>query len=140
MGLVVPAGKLCLRNCTRAVARRLGSFWSLPPCVVVHHGEIFALVSSCSQSCSPLGWQKSCTALFPKPDFGGRLLFIFRDLTGGTYERRSVSSCELSRRIVEPLFGISVGVCSLGVSEYEGGAAEYPGGPPIGVKGRSIVR
>ena len=67
-------------------------------------------------------------------------MYIFRGLTGGTYERRSVSSCELRRRIVEPLFGILVGVCSLGVSEYEGGAAEYPGGPPIGVEGRSIVR
>ena len=48
-------------------------------------------------------------------------------------------SCEFKRRIVEPLFGIFVGVCSFGVSEYEGGAAEYPGGPPIGVEGRSIA-
>ena len=46
VGLEISAGELCFRKCTRAVARCLGSFWSLPPCVVVYHGEIFALVSS----------------------------------------------------------------------------------------------
>ena len=40
---------------------------------------------------------------------------------------------------MEPLFDIFVGVCSFGAFEYEGGAAEYPGGPPIGVEGRSIL-
>ncbi len=40
---------------------------------------------------------------------------------------------------MEPLFGIFVGVWLFGVSEYEGGAAEYPGGPPVGVEGRSIA-
>lgn len=58
---------------------------------------------------------------------------------GETYERRSVSSWELSRRMVEPLFGILVGVFSFGVVEYDGGAAEYPGGPPFGVEGCSII-
>ena len=67
-------------------------------------------------------------------------MYIFSGLIGGTYERRSVSSCELKRRIVELLFGIFVSVCLLDVSEYEGGAAEYPGGPPTGVDGRSIAR
>ena len=38
---------------------------------------------------------------------------------------------------MEPLFCRCVGVLSSGVLEYEGGAAEYPGGPPIGVEGRS---
>ena len=36
---------------------------------------------------------------------------------GETYERRSVSSWELNRRIVEPLFGMLVGVPSFGVFE-----------------------
>ncbi len=38
-------------------------------------------------------------------------------LVGETYERRSVSSWELNRRMVEPLFGILVGVFSFGVVE-----------------------
>ena len=36
---------------------------------------------------------------------------------GETYERRSVSSWELNRRIVEPLFAMLVGVSSFGVFE-----------------------
>ena len=36
---------------------------------------------------------------------------------GETYERRSVSSWKFNRRIVEPLFGICVGVFSFGVVE-----------------------
>ena len=39
----------------------------------------------------------------------------------------------------EPLLGILVGVFWFGVPEYEGGAAEYPGGPLLGVEGRSIA-
>ena len=39
----------------------------------------------------------------------------------------------------EPLFGILVGVFWFGVPEYEGGAAEYSGGPLLGVDGRSIA-
>ena len=46
LGLVISAGELCFRKCTRAAAQRLGSFWSLPPCVVAYHGGNFALVSS----------------------------------------------------------------------------------------------
>ena len=36
---------------------------------------------------------------------------------GDTYERCSVSSWELNRRMVEPLFGIFVGEFSVGVVE-----------------------
>ena len=60
-------------------------------------------------------------------------------LWGETYERCSVSSWELNKRMVEPLLGIFVGVCSFGVVEYDGGAAEYPGGPLFGVEWRSIL-
>lgn len=38
-------------------------------------------------------------------------------LWGETYERRSVSSWELNRRMVQPLFDIFVGVFSFGVFE-----------------------
>lgn len=37
------------------------------------------------------------------------------DLVGETYERRSVSSWELNKRIVEPLFGMLEGVFSFEV-------------------------
>ena len=50
-----------------------------------------------------------------------------------------MSSWEFNKRIEEPLFGIFVGVVSLGESEYDGGAAEYPGGPPVGVEGRFML-
>ena len=61
------------------------------------------------------------------------------DCREDTYGRYSVSSIELNRRIVDPLFCIFVGVLSFGVPAYDGGPALYPGGAPDGVEGRAIV-
>ena len=44
-------------------------------------------------------------------------MYTWGGLVGETYERRSESSGELNRRIVEPLFGMLEGVFSFGVFE-----------------------
>ena len=57
-----------------------------------------------------------------------------------TYGRGSVFSIEVSSRIEEPLFGIFVGVPSLGASKYDGGPPLYRGGALEGVEGLPIAR
>ena len=65
----------------------------------------------------PFELQESFAIFFLMAGF--RLGFVYArgGLVGETYEWRSVSSWELSRRMVEPLFGILVGVFLFGVVE-----------------------
>ena len=100
------------------------------------HWEEVAWASSGRERSAPFASQESfatgCLIIGLRPGDG----CIGDGLVGETYDRRPVSSWGFNKRIDEPLCRIFVGVFSF---EYDGGAAEYPGGPPSGVDGRSIT-
>lgn len=122
----------CFWKCTRRVARRLGVLCLLPTWGTMDSWED-------ATSASSLGYGKASVTRGKQMGLRLGLRCVGEGLVGETYGRYSVSSIELKRRIEDPLFVMLVGVESFGVPEYDGGAAEYPGGPPDGVEGRAMI-